>query len=193
MDNPKQLTTDEELAHLSLKHTWAFVFLVDRYEAKLRRYVSRLGRFSVEDVEDLLQEIFMKAYKNLNGFDISLKFSSWIYRIAHNEVVSFFRKNHIRPEGHSVELTDELLQTLASEIDVLKSIEKEDSRRILADSINTLDSKYKDVIVLKFFEDKSYEEISNILMIPTGTVAIRLNRAKDQILNIMNKQGYTYE
>jgi RNA polymerase sigma-70 factor (ECF subfamily) len=193
MDNPKQLTTDEELAHLSLKHTWAFALLIDRYEAKLRRYVSRLGRFSIEDVEDLLQDIFMKVYKNLNGFDSSLKFSSWIYRIAHNEVVSFFRKNHIRPEGHSAQLTDELLQTLASEIDVLKNIEREDSRRLLASSINMLDSKYKDVIVLKFFEDKSYEEISNILMIPRGTVAIRLKRAKDQILNIMNKQGYIYE
>ncbi|MEK7585174.1 MAG: sigma-70 family RNA polymerase sigma factor [Patescibacteria group bacterium] len=193
MGNSESLHTDEELAHLALTHTWSFAILIDRYETKLRRYLDRLGRMPVEDVEDLLQQVFMKAYQNLNEFDPSLKFSSWIYRIAHNEAVSFFRRNDVRPEGHRVELSDQLLETMASELNVLKSAESEDARRLLAEKIGQLDNIYREVIILKFFEDKSYDEISNILMIPSGTVAIRLKRAKDKLETLMKSEGYIHE
>ena len=60
----------------------------------------RLGIRNAEDREDTLQDIFIKIYKNLNGFDTNLSFSSWVYRIAHNEAISAYRKKNVRPEGH---------------------------------------------------------------------------------------------
>ncbi len=192
MDNETWGQTDEELVHLSLTHPRSFGLLIDRYEAKLRRYLGRLGHMRTEDLDDLLQETFMKAYQNLNEFDLTLKFSSWIYRIAHNETISFFRHNHARPEGHSVMLTNEMLETMASEINVVELAERADSRGQISESINKLDKIYREVVILKFFEDKSYEEISSILMIPPGTVATRLNRAKAKIAEMMNNKGYIH-
>ena len=83
---------DEELVALALKNQDFFACLVERYEPKLMRYVRRISAATQEDAEDLLQEIFVKVYRNLNDFDPDLKFSSWIYRIAHNQVISYWRK-----------------------------------------------------------------------------------------------------
>lgn len=91
MDAESQHYSDNELVGLSLREPRYFAVLVDRFEAPLARYIGRLGRFSTEDVEDILQNIFLKLYENLNGFDTDLKFSSWAYRIAHNEAISYYR------------------------------------------------------------------------------------------------------
>ncbi|PIU78076.1 MAG: hypothetical protein COS72_03485, partial [Candidatus Moranbacteria bacterium CG06_land_8_20_14_3_00_43_56] len=90
--------TDEELVALTLKNQDFFSCIVERYEAKLTRYIRRISAATQEDAEDLLQEIFVKVYRNLYGFDPSLKFSSWIYRIAHNQVISQWRKTKSRPQ-----------------------------------------------------------------------------------------------
>ena len=95
--SPHQLT-DEEIVVKTLQDKQFFGEIVDRYEAKLTRYIARLGVRNPEDQLDVLQEIFLKVYKNLNGFDRSLQFSSWIYRISHNEAISWYRKKNVRPE-----------------------------------------------------------------------------------------------
>ncbi len=188
-----QRQSDEHLARLSLTGTWYFAFLIDRYEDKLRRYINRLGRFVPEDVEDILQDIFMKTYQNLNGFDASLPFSSWIYRIAHNEAVSFFRRSRARPHGHAVDIPEDIIQNIASEVNILKTLEEKDSRIMIERSINDLDKLSRDIIILNFFEYKSYDEISDILMIPPGTVASRLRRAKEKIQKDLYAKGYIHE
>lgn len=184
--------TDEELVSLSLSDKRYFAGLVDQYEAKLRRYTKRLGKFSGEDEDDLLQNIFIKTYQNLNAFDTSLKFSSWIYRIAHNETVSFMRHRTSRPEGHAEYVTDEEFNNLASDLDIRKEAEVNEVRAVVLSALEMLDKKYKDILVLKYFEYKSYEEISDILLIPPGTVAVRLSRAKEQMRKIMSDKGYTH-
>lgn len=184
--------TDEELACLSITDTWYFGILVVRYEARLRRYIARLGRFSSEDIEDLLQNIFIKVYQNLNAFDSSLKFSSWIYRIAHNEAISFFRHAHVRPHGHLVDASEEIIGMLMSDTDLEKEIEANDAERILTEAIDELPVKYREVVILYYFEHKRYEDISDILRIPQGTVAVRLNRAKEKLKAIMSTNGYDH-
>ena len=89
--------TDEELVKLALQKQEHFVYLINRYQHKLLRYIKRISNFSVEETEDILQEVFIKVYRNLEGFDQSLKFSSWIYRIAHNQTISHFRKSRAGP------------------------------------------------------------------------------------------------
>jgi RNA polymerase sigma-70 factor (ECF subfamily) len=185
--------TDEDLVKLSLTDKHYFGELVDRYERKLRRYVKRIGRLSVEDEEDLLQNIFIKTYQNLNAFDVSLKFSSWVYRIAHNETVSFFRHRSVRPEGHAEYISDEEFNNLASELDIHKELETKEIRKAVVTSLSLLDAKYKDILFLKYFEYKSYDEISDILLIPPGTVAVRLSRAKERMKGLLISNGYTHE
>ena len=182
--------SDEELVRLSKEDKRYFATLVDRYEKPLRRYVGKLGKFNKEDLDDLLQDVFIKLYKNINAFDSSLKFSSWIYRIAHNETISFFRHNHVRPQGHVLDIPEEILENLLADTQLTEDIEQKETYASLNNAIELLPQNYKDVILLKYFEYKSYEEISDILRLPPGTVATRLNRAKEKLHIIMKKHGY---
>ncbi len=184
--------TDEELVRLCLSDKGSFGLLVERYEGKLRAYIYRLGKLGLEDSEDLLQEVFVKVYQNLNSFDSSLKFSSWIYRIAHNETMGYFRKARARPHGHAVDVDEQILSNIASESDVLKETNESFDAMRLRQVLERLSREYYDVIALQFFEDKSYDEISDILAIPPGTVATRISRAKARIRKLMNTNGYVY-
>ena len=175
-----QEMTDEELAALTLKNPDAYAFIVERYEEKLLRYIMRISAGSREDAEDTLQDVFLSAYKNLNDFDQELKFSSWVYRIAHNKVISHFRKVTARPKTTTYEGDSQLLNILASEEDIARDLEKKYTAEQVRLTIDELDPRYKEVLVLKFLEEKDYKEISDILEKPMGTVATLINRAKKQ-------------
>jgi RNA polymerase sigma-70 factor (ECF subfamily) len=172
--------TDEDLVRLTLKNIEAYVFLVERYEEKLLRYIMRISRGTREDAEDLLQDVFLSAYKNLNDFDQNLKFSSWIYRIAHNKVISHFRKITARPKTMTYEGDSQLLNVLASEENIAKALERKYTAEEVRIAIDQLDEKYREVLMLKFLEEKDYKEISDILEKPMGTVATLISRAKKQ-------------
>lgn len=181
------LHTDEEIVALAITQKEFFGVLVERYEEKLTRYIRRLGVRSSEDIEDVLQEVFLKAYRYLNDFDTTLSFSSWIYRIAHNEAISFYRKLHVRPEGHLIDDGDEALSLVDSgersnefEFDIsLNSVE-------VKNALSKLEQKYRDVVVLRYFEHKEYEEISDILKIPTGSVGTLIHRAKKRMKTLLD-------
>lgn len=172
--------TDEELVAETLKNPDAYAFLVERYEEKLLRYISRISMGTKEDAEDLLQDVFLSAYKNLNDFDQDLKFSSWVYRISHNKVISHFRKITARPKTTTYEGDSQLLNILASEEDIAKSLEKKHTAEDVRKTLDKLDERYREVLVLKFLEEKDYKEISDILEKPMGTVATLISRAKKQ-------------
>ncbi|MFA7302491.1 MAG: sigma-70 family RNA polymerase sigma factor [Candidatus Paceibacterota bacterium] len=173
--------TDEELAGLSLENKRFFGELVTRYEKKLGAYVRRLGQLPQEDVQDLLQNIFIKVYQNLNDFDQSLSFNSWIYRIAHNETMTFFRSRRVRPQGHQAPMTPEMLANIASDLDVQQESEVRHDEELVRQCIDELPAHYREIVVLKYFENKRYDELSDILRLPAGTVATRLSRAKEQL------------
>jgi RNA polymerase sigma-70 factor (ECF subfamily) len=172
--------SDEQLVVMTLKDSDAYRFLIERYEEKLTRYVLRISGGSKEDVEDTLQDVFISAYKNLNDFDQDLKFSSWIYRIAHNKVISHFRKVTARPKTVTYEGDSQLLNILASNEDLAKELERKYTAEEVRSILSDMDDRYKEVLVLKFLEEKDYKEISDILEKPMGTVATLINRAKKQ-------------
>jgi len=172
--------SDEQLVLVTLKNPDAYGFLIERYEEKLTRYIQRISGGSKEDVEDTLQDVFISAYKNLNDFDRELKFSSWIYRIAHNKVISHFRKVTARPKTVTYEGDNQLLNILASNEDLAKELERKYTGEEVRSILNDMDDRYKEVLVLKFLEEKDYKEISDILEKPMGTVATLINRAKKQ-------------
>jgi RNA polymerase sigma-70 factor, ECF subfamily len=172
------LLNDEELVVLSNKESEAFGILMQRYESRLLAYIRRLSNIRLEDAEDILQESYLKAYLNINDFDPSLKFSSWLYRIVHNETVSDWRKRKVRP---SVILENEDWEKIRSEDDLHHSLMTEDDRQHLVQVISELPDKYREVIILKFLEERSYEEIADILRKPVGTIGTLINRAKKKL------------
>lgn len=175
-------TTDEELVHLSLRDSQYFGILIDRYEGKLMHYIRRRSAATPEDIQDILQEVFLKAYVNLNGFDPSLSFSSWMYRITHNTVVSWYRKYYVRARNRvGGETGEELIHLAADILDIEQVQWTQDMQTVIREHIEKLKPEYYDVLTLRFFEEKDYDEISDILKIPSGTVATRINRAKKKL------------
>lgn len=179
--------TDEQIVVLTLKNQDYYLCIMKRYEAKLLNYILKISNISREDGEDILQEVFVKAYQNLNDFDLNFKFSNWIYGIAHNTTISVFRKKKVRPQTVSWEDKD-LNNILKSTLDVEDaSLQKLTYKQILK-IINQLPLKYKDVLILKFVEGKDYREIRDILHKPMGTIATLINRAKKSLKRGLEKE-----
>ncbi|HAJ33472.1 MAG TPA: hypothetical protein DCK79_08905 [Candidatus Atribacteria bacterium] len=179
--------TDEQIVILTLKNQDYYLCLMKRYEAKLLNYILKISNTNREDAEDILQEVFVKAYQNLNDFDLNFKFSNWIYSIAHNTTISAFRKKKVHPQRVSWEDKD-LNNILESTLDIENtSLQKLTYKQILK-IINQLPLKYKDVLILKFVEGKNYQEISDILHKPMGTIATLINRAKKSLKQELEKE-----
>ncbi|MFH0857430.1 MAG: RNA polymerase sigma factor [Candidatus Magasanikbacteria bacterium] len=170
--------TDAELVVLSLQEKEYFLCIIQKYQPALSRYIRRISGGTHEDIEDLLQEIFIKVYIHLTSYDSKQSFSSWIYRIARNETISTFRKKKIRPK--SVYLEPEELEHIAGTFDFIQMKEKEEFGKEIQNILSLLDPKYRDVLVLKYLEEKEYQEIADILHKPIGTVGTLINRAKKQ-------------
>ena len=178
---PDENSSDKELVRAALKNVDDFSWLMKRYEKPLLRYIHRATNASREDAEDILQDIFIKVYRSLNAFDQKLSFSSWIYRIAHNEIINQ-HKRRVRSRTISLDSESTGGETIQDELSNNESIQddyiaKENSERVRK-ALGKLSIKYREVLVLRYFEDKDYQEISDILRKPPGTVAVLLNRAK---------------
>lgn len=180
--------SDEELVALTLKNQDNFVLIINRYKDKLFNYIRRITSIRDEDAEDLLQDIFLKVYLNLNDFDKDLKFSSWIYAITHNQVISQHRKTSVRAEGHSTTLEDDSARKLASSINIEQELDIIYLKDKVAQVLYALTEKYREVLVLRFLEEKNYQEISDIIKKPVGTVGSLMNKAKSEFKKELQKQ-----
>jgi RNA polymerase sigma-70 factor (ECF subfamily) len=167
--------TDNELVELSLDNPDHFLCLTRRYENKLLYYIMRISKFRREDAEDILQDVFVKTYYNLNEFDTNLKFSSWIYRIAHNQTVSEIRKKSVRP---TIPFEKEDIDRFEDAFDITKEIDNEFDKERIEKVLSGLDDKYREVLVLRFLDEKDYVEIADILKKPVSTVGNLILRGK---------------
>lgn len=169
--------TDKYLVKKSLEDVTFFADLIARYEGKLLNYILRISSLPVEEAEEALQEIFLKTWRNLRAFDQTLKFSTWIYRIAYNHTISLHRKRESRGQSTQISIEAEKLDFLADS-DLLADFDQQVSSENIQAVLDEMPDKYRDILVLKFLEEKSYDEISDILRKPLGTVATLINRAK---------------
>jgi RNA polymerase sigma-70 factor (ECF subfamily) len=178
-------TTDEEIA-IAVKNggVQAFGLLVERYEKKLLRYA---GKFLIEheDAKDIVQEVFIKSYKSIQSFDQDRKFSSWIYRIAHNEFINSIRKKGREPL--SIFDPDTLIPHIAAPEKADDELKAKEMKEMVQQSLSELDPKYREPLVLYYYEDMDYKAISEIMHIPVSTVGIRIKRAKDNLQKAYNK------
>lgn len=180
MNEIKEALTDNELVELSKTNPDIFAELVVRYQKPLFRFIRRSSYFSTEDIEDVVQETFIKVYRSLNVFDEALKFSTWIYQIARNTMIDAIRKKQVRPKTTCLEEAD-AVKFFRSDENIQLEIETEERIRILQELIEALPYQYREVLVLRFLEDKSYEEIMDIVQKPKGTVAALINRGRKQL------------
>lgn len=136
-----------------------------------------------ETANDLVQETFMKAFSSLASYRSEYKFSTWLYKIASNASIDHLRKKRINALS-----LDQTLETQdgTREIEVAdtsyhpeKDLERKQQRFSIDEAIESLPDKYREVIIYRHKDDKSYEEIADLLNIPVGTVKARIFRARE--------------
>lgn len=179
--SPDKLS-DESLVKEVINNPDSLKFLVDRYWQKLFWFVKRISYFSSEDIEDILQDVFIKVYKNINNFDESYKFSTWIFQITRNTTIDAIRKSSVRPQEIGIDQDDLKLILVETGFNPEEKIINEDKFKEVEEIINSLPLKYREIMILKFLEEKNYEEIMDIVKKPKGTVASLLNRGKAMFL-----------
>jgi len=186
MDNTLAKKTDEDVAALTQKgNSQAFGVLVDRYENKMLRY-GRKFLFNYEDIEDAVQLVFIKAFTNIKSFNVNRKFSSWLYRIAHNTFINVIKKK--KREPLSFFEPDTYLFHNIKDNRSLEELDVKDMRQELEACLDKIDAKYREPLVLYYFEEKDYKEIADIMRIPVSTVGIRLKRGKKNMKAILDKK-----
>lgn len=184
----KNLSDEKLVERVRSENSELFAEIVRRYQQNLYRYLRYLTN-RPNEVEDLLQDVFIKAYRNLFGFNTKKKFSSWIYRIAHNEGINLIKKVSKRKEV-SLEDLGEIDFTSGRENNDLENVlAKEEIRKKVKECLDELTIKYREVLILYYFEDKSYREISDIIKIPAKTVGTFIFRGKRILKAICEKKG----
>lgn len=175
--------TDENLAKLVQNgDNEKFGYLIERYEAKMLNY-ARKFLFDSENAQDMVQEVFIKAYKNIASFDLDKKFSPWLYRIAHNCFINEIKKT--TRDRLFVISADAFFPTLFSKDDPEKEIIDKETLLLLTENISKIEIKYREVLVLFYFQELNYKEIADVLHIPVPAVGVRLSRGKKALRKLM--------
>jgi len=134
-----------------------------------------------EDAEDLTQEVFIKVYKNLKSLDPNLNFKAWLFKIASNTLIDWWRKRGEERELFLIDDKDSNFETIDEDFSYLKI----ETAKDIADALEKIKPEYKVVLLLFYWQGFSYEEIASILSLPLGTVKTNLRRAKLAIKEIL--------
>ena len=190
---PFTLTADPELVAGAARGVeGSFEELVNRYQRPISAYVYRM----VGDYDaalDLTQEIFIKVYASLARYRPEFKFSTWIYKIAHNAAIDHLRRTSSRErslttgtEGDNYELPLE-----ADGLTPEQQSEREERRGEIEMVVQSLPTAYRELIVLRHSQDLTYEEIVEVTGLPLGTVKNRLFRAREMMRQQFITRGIT--
>lgn len=172
--------SDEEIVEKTRSLDQEFyAVLVERYQSKLLRYAINLIK-DEDKATDVVQASFIKAFINLRGFDVKKKFSSWIYRIVHNEAMNIVIK-------HQKEIRIPENMDFKSEEDIEIDFERKEIVEKVEKCLSEMPLLYSEPLTLFYIEEKSHKDISEILRIPMGTVATRIRQAKILMKNICQK------
>jgi RNA polymerase sigma-70 factor (ECF subfamily) len=174
----KRRHTDEELAASAQRGDLrAYGKLVERYQRLVFRIVWSRSGAGQQDVEDLAQETFVKAWQRLETYDPSRPFKAWIARIAVNTAIERHRSDSRLPP--MTDLEDVGAVVASSGPDPVAALIGGESRRMLLTRLKELPERYREVVVLRFVEELSYEEITEMLGLPLGSVKTRIFRGRE--------------
>jgi len=169
----------------------AYKALLNRYERGIYNMIYQMVK-NREETEDLVQETFIKAFNALESYNNQFAFSTWLYKIAFNNCIDSIRKKKLKTYP-----LDKPIATKEGEVqqeirDDSTSPEKEmlfsEKRKQINDAIRCLPQKYQKVIILRHQEERSYEEISEIMKIPLGTVKARIFRAREMLKRCLQEE-----
>jgi len=170
----------------------SFEELVRRYQRPIAAYVYRMvGNY--ESALDLTQEIFIKVYSSLERYRAEFKFSTWIYKIAHNAAVDHLRRTATREQSLVVGVEgDEFdLPIESGRLSPEQESEQRERRVEIETVVRALPGNYRELIVLRHSQDLSYEEIVEVTGLPLGTVKNRLFRAREMMRQQFVEKGIT--
>ncbi len=159
--------------------------LVLRHQDFIFNVVSRYVRFE-EEARDITQDVFLKAYENIEGFRGESKLSSWLYRIAYNLSMNWSE----RRAGRETQLDDEAAENIPEAPGITDELyERELQLARIAELLEEMPEKYRAVIKLYYFEDRQYQEIADALGLPINTVKVHLLRAKEMLRKKLGGTG----
>jgi RNA polymerase sigma-70 factor (ECF subfamily) len=186
-----RLLSDAELV-TSVASGWVngFEELVRRYQRPIISYIYRM----LNDYEaslDVSQEVFIKVYNSLDRYSCDYKFSTWLYRIAHNAAIDHLRRNSINAQSLETENGDGAYQIQIESPHPTPEQERERSewRTEIEAVVKRLPAAYRDLILLRHSRDLSYEEIAEVTSLPLGTVKNRLFRAREMMRGLLIERG----
>lgn len=159
----------------------AFEPLVARYERALFAVALRLvGNY--EDARDVTQNAFIRAYEHLDSFDPERRFFSWVYRIAVNESLNLRRGR--RPQ----EVLGTWIQGAGGQTEAIEAIAAHETAARVEQALGQLSDEYREVVVLRYFAELSYEEISHTVGVPEKTVKSRLFSARQRLAGLLGEE-----
>jgi RNA polymerase sigma-70 factor (ECF subfamily) len=192
MEGVKKLTDIELIANAIAGETDGFEELVKRYQRPITSYVYRmLGDY--DSSLDVTQEVFIKVYNSLGKYSVEYKFSTWLYRIAHNAAVDHMRRNSVTPQSLETENADGSFQIQLESRGLSPEQDRERSewRTEIDAVVRCLPPTYRDLILLRHSKDLSYDEIAEVTGLPLGTVKNRLFRAREMMRELFIERGFT--
>ncbi len=185
--------SDQDIVEYVKQNKECYCLLIERYEEKLSRYVRRISGVSSESVEDIVQDVFMKVYINLNSYNPEKSFSSWIYRIAHNETINLWRRNK-RKNDLMISLdTESALANLRDGRDIESEVLGKINEGVVVNALENLNEKSRDAIAMSYLEGATYREISEKIGSPIGTVGTLINRGKKVLREHLERNGFSSE
>ncbi len=166
-------------------NTNAFAFLVEKYKTMVFTLALKMLK-SREEAEEISQDTFIKAYKNLDKFKGDSKFSTWLYKIAYRTCLDSIKKNSKKYQTGTI---DEItINKIKSTEGVLDSIERKERATIINKCMIELPEDERSVIWLFYFEELSLKEIIEITDLSEANVKVKLHRARKRLLTIVEKR-----
>jgi len=160
----------------------AYAFLVEKHRKAIFHIINRIVR-NDEIARDLVQETFMKAFSSLASYRSEYRFSTWLYKIAANSSIDHLRKKRIKALSldRPIETADGTMEIEVPDYSFHpeRELVKKQQRVSIEEAIQSLPDKYREVIIYRHKDDKSYDEIAELLDIPVGTVKARIFRARE--------------
>jgi RNA polymerase sigma-70 factor (ECF subfamily) len=186
LNTPNRQDGDEaELIERARKgDTGAFGILVERYQRRVVG-VAMAVVHSQEDALELAQESFVRAFENLDKFESRSSFSTWLYRIAANIAIDFRRRERRHPTMRGEEAETEIQKLPSNVGDSFKQAQRGEMSRRIKDALDQLTPEHRAAILLREVEGLSYDEISEVLQCPRGTVMSRLHYARNHLREIL--------
>ncbi len=161
----------------------AYKDLMNKYQKPLYYHVLKMVK-NHEQVEDLVQEAFVKAFENLSSYNKNYAFSTWLYRITTNHTIDYLRKKKLKTVSMDEPIKTregEMSMQISGKAETDRKIIKEQRSKIIKKAISDLPEKYRKVIEMRHLEELSYQEISEELDIPLGTVKAHIFRAREML------------